>query len=121
DEQKRRFLPPIIRAEELWCQGFSEPDAGSDLANVKARAVLDGDDWVITGQKVWTTLAHHAHWCFVVCRTATEPDVPKHKGLSYLLVPMDQPGVEVKPLRQLTGSSEFNEVFFNEARTPADL
>ena len=119
DEQKQRFLPAILRAEELWCQGFSEPDAGSDLANVKTRAVLDGDEWVVTGQKVWTTLAHRSDWCFVVCRT--DADVPKHKGLSFILCPMEQAGVEVKPLKQLTGSAEFNEVFFNEARTPASM
>ena len=115
DEQKQRFLPKIQAVEELWCQGFSEPNAGSDLANVQTRAVLDGDEWVITGQKVWTTLAHRADWCFVVCRT--DPESTSHHGLSYLLCPMHQDGVEVRPLRQLTGSSEFNEVFFDGART----
>jgi alkylation response protein AidB-like acyl-CoA dehydrogenase len=115
DEQKQRFLPKIQAVEELWCQGFSEPNAGSDLANVQTRAVLDGDEWVITGQKVWTTLAHRADWCFVVCRT--DPESTSHHGLSYLLCPMHQAGVEVRPLRQITGSSEFNEVFFDGART----
>ncbi|MET1002172.1 MAG: acyl-CoA dehydrogenase family protein [Acidimicrobiia bacterium] len=115
DEQKQRFLPKIQAVEELWCQGFSEPNAGSDLANVQTRAALDGDEWVITGQKVWTTLAHRADWCFVVCRT--DPESTSHHGLSYLLCPMHQDGVEVRPLRQLTGSSEFNEVFFDSART----
>jgi alkylation response protein AidB-like acyl-CoA dehydrogenase len=115
DDQKQRFLPKIQRVEELWCQGFSEPNAGSDLANIQTRARLDGDEWVIDGQKVWTTLAHRADWCFVVCRT--DPESKSHHGLSYLLCPMDQPGVEVRPLRQLTGSSEFNEVFFDGART----
>jgi alkylation response protein AidB-like acyl-CoA dehydrogenase len=118
EEQKARFLPPILQGTELWCQGYSEPDAGSDLANVKTRAVLDGDEWVITGQKVWTSLAHQSDWCFVVCRT--DPASARHKGLSYLLVPMDQPGIEVRPIMQLTKTSEFNEVFFTEARTPKD-
>jgi alkylation response protein AidB-like acyl-CoA dehydrogenase len=115
DDQKRRFLPAIQAVDELWCQGYSEPDAGSDLANVQTRGVLDGDQWVINGQKVWTTLAHHAQWCF--CVTRTDPNSTGHAGLSYLLVPMDQPGVEVRPLRQMTGSAEFNEVFFSDART----
>ncbi len=117
--QQRRFLPPIRRVEELWCQGYSEPGAGSDLASVSTSAVLDGDEWVITGQKVWTSLAHVAQWCFVVART--EPGSRRHAGLSYLLVPMAQPGVEVRPIEQLTGGSEFNEVFFSGARTAADL
>jgi alkylation response protein AidB-like acyl-CoA dehydrogenase len=119
EAQKARFLEPIRLGHELWCQGYSEPNAGSDLANVQTKAVRDGDDWVITGQKVWTSLAHWADWCFVVCRT--DPDQPRHRGLSYLLVPMDQPGVEIRPITQLTGTSEFNEVFFDGARTSADL
>ncbi|HEX8781244.1 MAG TPA: acyl-CoA dehydrogenase family protein [Nocardioides sp.] len=118
-EQQRRFLPRIVAVEELWCQGYSEPDAGSDLANVQTRARLEGDEWVIDGQKVWTSLAHESDWIFVLART--EPGSQRHKGLSFLLVPVDQPGVEVRPIEQLTGGSEFNEVFFTGARTAADL
>ncbi|MQW74382.1 acyl-CoA dehydrogenase [Nocardioides sp. dk4132] len=119
EEQKRRFLPGIVNVTELWCQGYSEPGAGSDLAAVRSRAELQGDEWVINGQKVWTSLAHHSDWCFAVVRT--EPGSRRHAGLSYLLVPMDQPGVEVRPILQLTGTSEFNEVFFDDARTEAGL
>jgi alkylation response protein AidB-like acyl-CoA dehydrogenase len=123
EAQKARFLPRIAAVEELWCQGYSEPDAGSDLANVQTRARLEGvgDDaaWVVDGQKVWTSLAHLADWCFVLART--EPGSRRHHGLSYLLVPMRQDGVEVRPIVQLTATSEFNEVFFTGARTAADL
>ena len=118
-EQQQRFLPRILDVTELWCQGYSEPGAGSDLANVSTTAVPDGDEWVINGQKVWTSLAHWAQWCFVVART--EKGSKRHAGLSYLLVPLDQPGVQVRPIVQLTGDSEFNEVFFDDARTDADL
>jgi alkylation response protein AidB-like acyl-CoA dehydrogenase len=118
-EQQQRFLPNIRNVTELWCQGYSEPDAGSDLANVSTTAVLDGDQWVINGQKVWTSLAHLAQWCFVVVRT--EKGSKRHAGLSYLLVPLEQPGVKIRPIVQLTGVSEFNEVFFDDARTDADL
>jgi alkylation response protein AidB-like acyl-CoA dehydrogenase len=114
-EQKARFLPKIRTATELWCQGYSEPGAGSDLASLATSAVLDGDEWVITGQKVWTSLAHVADWCFLLARTGRGST--RSAGLSYLLVPMDQPGVTVRPIRQLTGTSEFNEVFFDAART----
>ena len=118
-EQKARFLPKIVAVEELWCQGYSEPGAGSDLAAVATQARLNGDQWVVNGQKVWTSLAQHAQWCFVVART--EEGSSRHAGLSYLLVPIDQPGVEVRPILQLTGTSEFNEVFFTDATTDADL
>jgi alkylation response protein AidB-like acyl-CoA dehydrogenase len=120
DEQKQRFLPPILKAEEFWCQGFSEPDAGSDLANVKTSAVRDGDEWIINGQKVWTSLGHIADWVFVVCRTDLSAP-KKHDGISFLLCPMNQPGVDVRPIKQMTGTAEFNEVFFTDARTSVDL
>jgi alkylation response protein AidB-like acyl-CoA dehydrogenase len=118
-EQQKRFLPKILDVTELWSQGYSEPGAGSDLANVSTSAELVGDEWVINGQKVWTSLAHWAQWCFVVVRS--EKGSKRHAGLSYLLVPLDQPGVEVRPIVQLTGDSEFNEVFFDDARTDASL
>jgi alkylation response protein AidB-like acyl-CoA dehydrogenase len=118
-EQKRRFLPPIAAAAELWCQGYSEPGAGSDLASVTTTATLDGGQWVINGQKVWTSLAREADWCFLLART--EPGSRRSRGLSYLLVPMHQDGITVRPIRQLTGTSEFNEVFFDGARTERDL
>jgi alkylation response protein AidB-like acyl-CoA dehydrogenase len=116
-EQRRRFLEPIRRGEELWCQGYSEPGAGSDLASVATRGELDGGEWVITGQKTWTSLAHLCDWMFLLART--EPGSQRHRGLSYLLVPMRQDGIEVRPITQMTGTSEFNEVFFDGARTGA--
>lgn len=120
-EQCARFLPGILDGSERWCQGYSEPNAGSDLANVQTRARLtdEGGEWVLDGQKVWTSLAHVSHWCFVVART--EPGSQRHKGLSFLLVPMDQPGVEVRRIVQITGGGEFNETFFTDARTPASM
>ncbi len=118
-EQQERFLPGILRGDERWCQGYSEPNAGSDLANVATRARLEGDEWLVNGQKVWTSLAHVSHWCFVVART--DPESTRHHGLSFLLVPMEQPGVEVRPIVQITGGGEFNEVFFDDARTEAGL
>jgi alkylation response protein AidB-like acyl-CoA dehydrogenase len=116
EEQKRRYLEPILSASEIWCQGFSEPGSGSDLASVKTRGVRDGNGWVVTGQKVWTTLAQHAKWCMLVART--DPDAPKHQGLTYFLMDMEQDAVQVRPLRQITGESEFNELFIEEARIP---
>jgi alkylation response protein AidB-like acyl-CoA dehydrogenase len=117
--QKRRFIPPILAADVIWCQGFSEPDAGSDLANVRTSARFDGKHWVLDGQKIWTTFGHYADWIYVLCRT--NADAAKHRGLSLLLVPMRQPGVEVRPIRNVAGSSEFCEVFFDGARTDPDL
>ncbi|MEU9384652.1 acyl-CoA dehydrogenase family protein [Streptomyces sp. NPDC048279] len=118
-EQKARFLPAVAAGEELWCQGYSEPGAGSDLAGVRTAAVREPDGYRVTGQKIWTSLAHEADWCFVLART--EPGSRRHHGLSFLLVPMDQPGrVEVRPIRQMTGTSDFNEVFFDGAHARAE-
>jgi len=117
EEQKKEFIPKILSGEHMWCQGFSEPEAGSDLASLKTRAVRDGDDYVINGQKIWTTVAHVSHYMLMLART--DPEAPKHKGISYFLVPMKTPGITVRPLLNLPGVREFNEVFFEDARIPA--
>ena len=118
EEMKHRLLRPLACNQEIWCQLFSEPGAGSDVAGLATRAVRDGDEWVVNGQKVWTTVAHLSKWGMLLCRT--NPDVPKHGGLSYFVVDMEQPGVEVRPLVQITGDAEFNEVFFNDVRVRHD-
>jgi hypothetical protein len=118
EEQKKEFLPGILKGQTRWCQGFSEPNSGSDLASLKTTAVLDGDEWVINGQKVWTTQGHHADYCFLLTRT--DPDAPKHAGISYILVPMRQAGIEVRGITQPDGTAEFCEVFFTNARAPKD-
>ena len=117
-QQKEHFLPRIISGEDIWCQGYSEPDAGSDLAGLACRAELDGDEWTINGQKIWTSAGQWANWIFVLCRT--DPDAPKHRGISFLLCPMDQDGVEVRPIEMLSGDADFNETFFTDARTHKD-
>ena len=118
EEQKRHFLPKILSGEYLWCQGYSEPDSGSDLASLRTQAVRDGDEYVITGSKIWQTRGMEANWIFVLART--DPQAPKHKGITFFLVPMDQPGVTVRPIRKMGGAPDFNEVFFDGARTSVD-
>jgi alkylation response protein AidB-like acyl-CoA dehydrogenase len=116
DDQKERWLNPILTGDEIWCQGFSEPESGSVLASLKTKAVKSNGEWLVTGQKVWTTFAHKAKWCMLVART--DQDVPKHQGLTYFIMDMEQDAVQVRPLRQITGESEFNELFIEEARIP---
>ena len=118
EEQRQRYIKPALELEEIWCQGYSEPNAGSDLASLQTKGELDGDEWVINGQKIWTSTAHLADWMF--CLVRTEPDAPKHKGISFLLFPMNSHGIEVRPLKTMTGESSFNEVFFSDVEVPAN-
>ena len=117
EEQKQAYVRPTLRGEIVWCQGYSEPNSGSDLASLQTRGELDGDEWIINGQKIWTSTAHLAQMCFILVRT--EPDAPKHQGISYLLMPMDTPGIDRRPIKQMTGDSDFNELFLTDVRIPA--
>ena len=118
EAQRQHFLPRILSGEDRWCQGYSEPNAGSDLGSVGTRAVLDGDEWIINGQKIWTSAGHVANWIFLLART--DPEAPKHRGITFILCPMEQPGVDVRPIEMISGDSEFNEVFFSDARAPRE-